>query len=508
MAESKVLRENMQDVNRLLLKVSGLGISILYGLSFLLYFSGYLDISMTHLIVAALSSYILYFATLILYRIPTVRHYFHYLFPLELYLTVAIGIYFFQAPISAYPIWLIPIIYAGMYAHRGSMLLTTLLVLVTGPIEVLFASGSQTAWADIIKDVAIASIVMLILSLRMISLVNRSRVMIARTEGQMEENMRLQRENERLMQEVAAATEEMGVVVEKLTLMAHGTREAMVQVAKGGEEIIVSSHRSKQVLLENQQVVEEQVATSEKIGLATRQAVIHAHDVRGQATTGENVVEEIADVIFSIDRQSVETTEKVARLTERTMEITSINQSIASIAKNVTIVAINASIEAARAGAAGRTFHVVAEQVQELAGQTAQAAEEIEKLAERIQSDLLLIHDDLRKSSTVVKQGVSVSEEAKSKLRTIHQAVEEVHLLLQTVDRDAQCQLSAAGKIAAGISLLREQTEQNVFSIETAAAGTEETAAIMDDFLGFIDRLHERAETLTRLIAEYSRRKS
>ncbi|MCK9905800.1 hypothetical protein MXD63_38150, partial [Frankia sp. Cpl3] len=184
--------------------------------------------------------------------------------------------------------------------------------------EVLFASGSQTASADINKDVEIATIVMLILSLRMISLVNRSRVMIARTEGQMEENMRLQRENERLMQEVAAATEEMGVVVEKLTLMAHGTREAMVQVAKGGEEIIVSSHRSKQVLLENQQVVEEQVATSEKIGLATRQAVIHAHDVRGQATTGENVVEEIADVIFSIDRQSVETTEKVARLTERT----------------------------------------------------------------------------------------------------------------------------------------------------------------------------------------------
>jgi methyl-accepting chemotaxis protein len=215
-------------------------------------------------------------------------------------------------------------------------------------------------------------------------------------------------------------------------------------------------------------------------------------------------VEEIAAVMKQIDDQTQANAEKVRQLTERTAEITAMNESIASIAKNVTIVAINASIEAARAGAAGRTFQVVAEQVQDLAKQTAQAAQAIGELAERVRSDLSSINRDLDESSSVVGRGVEISQTAKAALQLIHQAVAEIHTLLAGIDRDAQLQQASAGKIAEGIALLREKTERNVAHIETAAASTEETAAIMEEHVRIVQRLRERSETLQRLIARYS----
>jgi methyl-accepting chemotaxis protein len=499
--KSRVLQENMMDVNRQLLKISGVGITLLYGLSFVLLYSGYLDLPLQNLVWATASSYFFYMVACLLYIVPRLRAAFHYIFPLEMYFTVAIGIYFYQAPVSAYAVWLLPIIYAGMYAHRRSMLVTTLLVLVTAPVEAALSNGSR--WNEQIADIAIASVVLLVVALRMISLVNRSRRIISKTEREVEKNLQLQQENEDLMKEVAATAKEIGQVVERLTQMAQGTRDALAQISRGGEEITASSHDSKQVLLGNQAIVEAQVERSAQIGAATRQAVEYAEEVRMQATTGETVVRQIAGVMETIHGQARDTAEKVGKLTERTQEITAINASIADIAKNVTVVAINASIEAARAGAAGRTFQIVAGQVQGLAKQTAQAVESIGELAQRIQEDLALINQNMQDNAAVVQNGVHVSREAQEKLQGINQAVHHIHGLLRLIASDAEQQQTAANQIAGGIAQLRQKAEQNVLHIEAAAASTQETAAIMDEYVHSAERLRERAQTMAALIAKY-----
>jgi methyl-accepting chemotaxis protein len=498
---SKVLQDNMMDVNRQLLKISGVGITIIYGLSFLLLYTGTVDLPVANLVWATASSYFFYLVACILYAVPRLRGSFHYIFPLEMYLTVASGIYFYQAPVSAFAVWLLPIIYAGMYAHRGAMLVTTVLVLLTAPAEALFTGSGE--WGVRVMDVAIASVVMLVVALRMISLVNRSRRIIAKTEQEVEKNVLLQQENEDLMKEVAATTEEIGQVVEQLTQLAQVMSDALTQISRGGDQIIAGSHDSKQVLLGNQAVVEAQVERSTRIGVATKQAVEYAEEVRIQATTGEQVVSRIADVMETIDGQTRDTAEKVGRLTKRTLEITAINDSIADIAKNVTVVAINASIEAARAGAAGKTFQIVAGQVQGLAQQTARAVEAIGELAQRIQEDLALINRNMQENTTVVQSGVHVSLEARDKLQGINQAVQHIHELLQRIATDADEQQTEAGKIADGISLLRQKAEQNVLHIEAAAASTQETAALMEEYVRSAERLRERAQTLSALIAKY-----
>lgn|GEM_PF-1000289 len=502
MIQSRVLQENMRDVNRVLMRVSGVGITLLYGLSFILFTLGYVTISLQHLLIAAISSYAFYFLTLLLYRIKRLRPSFHFIFPLNLYVTVAIGVYYFAPPLSAYAIWLIPLIYAGMYAHRGSMLLITLLVLVTAPLEAYWLGGGKELTA-LISEIAIGSVVLLILSLRMISLVGRSRSIIHKTEQEMEKNLQLQKKNELLMAEVAATADEIGRVVRQLTQMTRDTRDALTQISRGGDEIIASSHDSRQVLLQNQASVEAQVAKTDQIRGMTEQAVLHAQLVQEQAEEGEQAVETLAQVIQTMDRKSRDTIAKVERLAERTQEITAISQSISGIAKNVTIVAINASIEAARAGAAGRTFQVVAEQVQDLALQSSRAAEAIGELADRVQADLQRVSQIIDENSGVVQEGVAISAEARTKLQAISNAVDEIHQLLQSVAAETEWQQRSAQEIAAGIATLREKTEQNVHSIETSAASTEETAAIMEEYVSIVGRLHERAQTLQGMMAKF-----
>lgn len=493
----------MQEVNRLLVKASGVGITLLYGISFALSALGYFSIGYGELIVASASTYALYLITLFLYRFAAVRPYFHYIFPLELYLTVVIGIYCFHAPIAAYPIWLIPIVYAGLYAHRLSMVLTSVLVLVTAPLEALFF-GTEN-WKDVVNDVAMATLVLLILALRMISLVGRSRAIITRTEEEMQKNLRLQQENEQLMKEVSATSEQVGLVVEQLTRTALDTRLAMNQIASGADEIIAGSQASQQVLENNQEQVKQQVIKAQEIGQASRQAVLHAEQVRSLSATGVEAAQEVVAVIRTLDDHSRETAEKMETLTSHTEEIHAFSHAIAHLARNVSVVAINASIEAARAGAAGRTFQVVAEQVQALAKETTDAAEAIGDISERIKADLSQVMHTIAENGSIVQRGVETTDAARQKLQEIADAVEEIHLLLQGVAEDVSAQQSAADKLAEGIFILGQRIKENLGHMEVAAASTEETAAILDENVRIVERLQDRSNKLQELIAQYGR---
>jgi methyl-accepting chemotaxis protein len=74
------------------------------------------------------------------------------------------------------------------------------------------------------------------------------------------------------------------------------------------------------------------------------------------------------------------------------------------------------------------------------------------------------------------------------------------HELLGQIAVHAKKQQSESEWIAEGITQLREKTEGNVSHIELAAASTEETAAMMEEYVRHAEQLSERAETLQLLL--------
>ncbi|MGD8190844.1 methyl-accepting chemotaxis protein [Brevibacillus ginsengisoli] len=497
MTESKALTENMNEVNLLLRKVSGLGLILFYSLCFLL---KYLDmvqiISYPELFLGTGISFFLYFVTLFLFRFKNLHRYFHYIFPLQMFIMIAIVYPMFHATTLTFFVWLIPIIYSGLYAHKGVVMFVSLLVMITAPAETYLMGQVQ------VTDLAILSLIMLIVILRLISMVTRSRLMIHKAEQELEHSAQLQRENQRLLDEVAVTTSEIGNVIQQLNQMTHGTREAMMQIAQGSEHIIISSQASKQILVTNQQFVTEQVDKSQAITNATKQAVTHAEAVEKESIESEEVVSQMATIIQTIDQTSQQATDKAMVLAERTQEIFTISEAITDIAKNVTVVAINASIEASRAGEAGRTFQVVAEQVHQLALKASEAAKAIGELSTHVQDDLSEIKMSMGESREAVRNGVEISQQATEKLRQIESSVEEINLNLQNIAQKTELQQLDANKIETGMRELRFKTDENLTHIETAAASTQETAAIMDEFTAIVARLQERSQTLQRLVQE------
>lgn len=90
------------------------------------------------------------------------------------------------------------------------------------PLETYWVHREQ--WETLFQDVLIASIVLFILTLRMLSLVNRSRAVLAQTEEEVAKNEELERANQLLIREVRDTAEEIGRVVRTLFEMAQTTR--------------------------------------------------------------------------------------------------------------------------------------------------------------------------------------------------------------------------------------------------------------------------------------------
>lgn len=498
MLDSKVMLENRRNVSRQLMTISGAGITLLYGLSFILWWQGYLSISLSNLILAAFLSYALYGLSCALYLVPGLRAWYHFVFPLEMYVTVAIGIAAYGAPIAAFAAWLFPVIYAGMYAKRGAMLLTSILVLITAPVLSYWVHQDQ--WSTVLQDVLIAIVVLLVVILRMLSMVNRSRAVLMQTVEEVEKNQELEKDNQLLIQEVAVTAQEISRVVDTLVEAAAHIREAMSQITRGADEMTAASQESLQLLITNQQGVEQQANRSVQIGQAIIQAVRHGEETRIQAMTGEQIVLHMGEVMQTIERMSNDSTQLVGNLSKRTNEIEEMNNTIAGIAKHITVVAINASIEAARAGAAGRTFTIVANQVQELARQTAEAVKEIGELARNIRCDLERVTSNMGESAQIVDTGVRVADEARGKLLGISQASLQIHTLLEQIMGHTQRQQQEADEVARGIARLRQKTDGNVAHIEETAASTEETSAVMEEFTQHVDRLRERSDVLQQIL--------
>lgn len=500
MLGSTVLRENRDQVSKQLMTISGVGITLLYGISLVLWWQGYVSISAGQLLLAALLSYVLYGVVCLCYLVQALRAWFHYLFPLEMYVTVAIGFAAFEAPVAAFGVWILPVIYAGMYAKRAALLLISLLVLVTAPLVSYLIHKEQ--WQGMLPEVLIALVVMLVVVLRMLSLINRSRAVLLKTVQEVAKNQELEQANRMLIQEVAATAEEIGRVVQTVVEMTGDTREALAHIAKGADEMTAASKDSLQLLIRNQQGVEQQADRSVQIGQAILQAVHLSEETREQAMAGERTVMRMGDVMQTIEGNARDSTRLVSMLAERTQEIEGLNNTVADIAKHINVVAINASIEAARAGAGGKTFAVVAEQIQGLARETTEAVKAIGDLAVNIRSDLELVTAKMEESGRIVESGVAVAGEARGRLLDISQAAVQIHSLMDQIAWHAREQQQEAKEIVQGIAVLRRQTDGNVAHIEGTAAAAEETSAIMEEYIRYVEKLRERAELLQHMLGK------
>jgi len=186
-------------------------------------------------------------------------------------------------------------------------------------------------------------------------------------------------------------------------------------------------------------------------------------NVQSAAGMAEELLASIAEINQSLNHataltrtaasDAAVTNGQIGGLSTAAQEIGDVVNLIRNIAGQTNLLALNATIEAARAGEAGRGFAVVASEVKSLAVQTAKATEQIAGQIAAVQESTLAVVDAIRRNAS---------------------RMTEIDACTSSVAAALEEQNAATGAISRNVT--------------SAAGGTKQVAAILDQVAGAVAR--------------------
>ena len=227
--------------------------------------------------------------------------------------------------------------------------------------------------------------------------------------------------------------------VAKLVETIGEVRTAADNLSNASGQISATAQSLSQSSSEQAASVEETTSSMEQMSASIMQNTENAKVTDGMASTAA--------------RQAVEGGEAVAKTVEAMKSIADKIGIIDDIAYQTNLLALNAAIEAARAGEHGKGFAVVAAEVRKLAERSQVAAQEI---------------------GNVAKDSVKLAERAGSLLTEMVPSIKKTSDLVQEITSASQEQSSGVGQINGAMGQLNQATQQNASASEELAATAEE----------------------------------
>ena len=272
---------------------------------------------------------------------------------------------------------------------------------------------------------------------------------------------------EGVVEAVTSASEELAAQVEQ------ASRGAERQTARVGETATA---------------MEQMNATVLEVARNAGQAADSAHNAKGKAENGAEVVARVVTDISRIQTSAVELKNAMTSLGKQAESTGQILGVISDIADQTNLLALNAAIEAARAGEAGRGFAVVADEVRKLAEKTMTATKEVGDAIRDIQNGT-------RQNVGNVDQVVGMIDSTTELAGTSGNALREIVELVDATAQQVQSIATAAEEQSATSDEINRSIEDvNRISLETSTA--------MQHSAGAVAEMAQQAQVLRGLIAD------
>lgn len=211
-----------------------------------------------------------------------------------------------------------------------------------------------------------------------------------------------------------------------------------------------------------------------------------AQEINSMASRTSNDCRSAHSIMEASQTRFAATNESLAQLVLAMDEIQKSNNEVSNIIKAIdeiafktNILALNAAVEAARAGEAGAGFAVVAEEVRNLAGRCAQAVKE---------------------SSVIVDQSTQNSQQGKTRLDTVVEALGVVTADSGHVKALMDQITSATAEQTRGIDQISRAMSEMERLTQTSASSADQSASAAEELKTQSNLLNEVVSSLTAMV--------
>jgi methyl-accepting chemotaxis protein len=213
-----------------------------------------------------------------------------------------------------------------------------------------------------------------------------------------------------------------------------------------------------------------------------------ASDVQRESVAGRAEVNQGLSEIRHAQQDAQTTSEMMSALQEKARQIHVITEVINEIAARTNLLALNAAIEAAHAGEHGRGFAIVAGEVRQLAQRTKSATDDIGVMVKEINKE--------------AERAAGSMKTLAGKVMDAAQNVEQVHRLLENIERSATLSQTEIHQIAIASNDQAEATRVIAQGISSVRDSMLSTDADLPRVSQSAMVLSERAEVLFEAMTE------
>ena len=192
------------------------------------------------------------------------------------------------------------------------------------------------------------------------------------------------------------------------------------------------------------------------------------------------------------DRSSASTKEMevaAGTMVERSAQVRDIITIIEGISSQTNLLALNASIEAARAVEAGKGFAVVADEIRALAEQTKTSTENISAILDELSKDTELVSSNINETVEISNDQIEYIGQTRDKFVNINDGMNQLNGNVSAVDGSMRELKQKNNQIVEEVTNLSATTQQITANCDGALANSENTVALVDEFVTLLNNI-------------------